>query len=218
MLPECPPLCAPLWPAWQVVWKQDAQPCRGPLHRRGLGKESALSLKHFIFLQRQGFDFSGQGVHEAGSSEQGPGGGTWPFTRLEHLTSEGRPQCRPSPGRVRAPQSGLVYRYPSPRCAVSPSLLRPGFLSPWRWVRGSGLVPPGLQLRFPGCQWPGGALLHRCLPSLPPVNSSPCRAVVGLRPMVVSPGSACIPASLVHAFTGSRLPLPCYSSYILLLV
>ena len=143
-----------------------------------MGKENALSLKHFVFLQRQGFDFSGQGVHEAGSSEQGPGGGTLAFHLLGTLTSEGRPQCRPSPGRVRAPQSGLVYPYPSPRCAVGPlsAQTRHGFLSPWctsHWVRGSGLVPPGLQLSFPGCQWPGGALLHRCLRPLSLLSTPP---------------------------------------------
>lgn len=126
------------------------------------------------------------------------------FHLLGTLTSEGRPQCRPSPGRVRAPQSGLVYHYPSPRCAVGTWLPEPLV----HFSLGEGI--------WPGASWASaqisrlsvarrGSVTPVSLPSLPPVNSCPCHAVVALRPMVVSPGSACIPASLVHAFAASPL-------------
>lgn len=75
------------------------------------------------------------------------------------------------------------------------------------WVKWSCLVLLGLQLNFPGCQWPSPALLNwvslHSLSLLSTPSPLSCSSIFVLCPMAVSPGSACIFASLVRTVAGS---------------
>lgn len=92
------------------------------------------------------------------------------------------------------PQSGLVYHYSSLWYVMGSSC----------WVRGLGLVPPGLQLRISGCQWP-----PLSLPTPPPA----------LRELTLSPWLFCqvLLASLPPWYTWPLLVPPFLCSVILVI-
>lgn len=125
--PQRPPLCTQLWRAWQVLWRQAAQPCRGPCRGGVAGGECFLLdiLDTVRLTAEAGVDLLGQRFVQLEIQSKVLAGRPWPFTCMEHLALKVARRT----GSIVWSGLSLPPPHPALSCAVGCSLLTPSMAS-----------------------------------------------------------------------------------------